>query len=324
MLALRVPRLRQGSYHSTFPYQPHAGRQQRQFMQGLCDGFLDLAVALPLPPSLPPYSTTIILATLVTRLALLPIAIWGRQRVRRIEEVVLPQVEELKPIVSKQVLEDMKREGVRGSKEILQQIHTQRSITLLTERRKELFAKHHCRPLPSIILPPLSQLPFFVLTTMALGRLSLDPTPFDSESFATLSTLAHPDPTMTLPILLGVLTMANVESSNWVMTVAERERARRIQEVNDKKRAESGSKARIIQPQKVIKSTLRFLSIARIIVAALTPGSVQLFWVTSATFGLLQSWTMDWIDARRKRRIELSATPGTPSKLLPKKKGQGH
>jgi mitochondrial inner membrane protein COX18 len=45
-------------------------------MQGLCDGFLDLAVALPLPPSLPPYSTTIILTTLVTRVALLPIAIW--------------------------------------------------------------------------------------------------------------------------------------------------------------------------------------------------------------------------------------------------------
>ena len=107
---------------------------------------------------------------------------------------------------------------------------------------------------------------------MVLGRLSVDPTPFDSESFATLSTLAHPDPTMTLPILLGILTMANVESSSWVMTAAERERTRQIQEVNDKKSAELGNKARIIQPQKIVKTTLRFLSVVRIIVAAMTPG----------------------------------------------------
>ncbi len=123
-----------------------------------------------------------------------------------------------------------------------------------------------------MLLPPLSQLPVFVITTIALGRLSVDPTPFDSESFAMLSTLAHPDPTMTLPIILGILTMANVESSIWVMTAAERERAQKIQEMNEKKNAELGKGARIILPQKIIKTTLRFMSVARIIVAAVTPG----------------------------------------------------
>jgi hypothetical protein len=49
---------------------------RRFFIQNLCEGFLDVAIALPLPPSVPPYSTTIILVTVVTRLALLPIAIW--------------------------------------------------------------------------------------------------------------------------------------------------------------------------------------------------------------------------------------------------------
>jgi hypothetical protein len=49
---------------------------RRYFVQGLCDGFIDLALALPIPPSLPPYSSTIILVTIVTRLALLPISIW--------------------------------------------------------------------------------------------------------------------------------------------------------------------------------------------------------------------------------------------------------
>ncbi|PFH52805.1 hypothetical protein AMATHDRAFT_1848 [Amanita thiersii Skay4041] len=276
-------------------------------MQGLCEGFLDLAVALPIPPAFPPYSTTIILVTLVTRATLLPIAVWGRQRVRKVEEVVLPEVERLKPVVAKQVLEEMRKDGIRGSKEDLQQIHTQRSVALLTAYRKELFVKHRCKPLPSIVLPPLSQLPIFIITTIALGRLSTDPTPFDSESFLTLSNLAHPDPTMTLPILLGLITMANVESSNWVMTAAERERARRIEELNEKRRMEQGGKARVIQPQKIIKSTLRFLSVARIIVAAMTPGSIALYWVTSASLGLFQTWVMDWLDLRRRRRLESPA-----------------
>ena len=51
---------------------------RRYFVQGLCDGFMDLALALPIPPSLPPYSSTIILLTIVTRFALLPISIWVR------------------------------------------------------------------------------------------------------------------------------------------------------------------------------------------------------------------------------------------------------
>ena len=87
-----------------------------------------------------------------------------------------------------------------------------------------------------------------------------------------LSTLANPDPTMTLPIILGILTMANVESSTWFMTAAERERVQKIQEMNEKKHAELGKGASIIRPQKIIKTTLRFLSVARIIVAAVTPG----------------------------------------------------
>lgn len=98
----------------------------------------------------------------------------------------------------------------------------------------------------------------------------MDPTPFDSESFLTLSTLAHPDPTMTLPIILGVVTMANVESSNWVMTAAERERERQIEEQNAKAIAEGGKPQ--IRPKALIKSGLRVLSIGRIIIAAIAPG----------------------------------------------------
>jgi inner membrane protein COX18 len=95
----------------------------------------------------------------------------------------------------------------------------------LTARQKELFKQYKCSPLTSIIIPPLSQLPVFVGFTFVLAKLSVYPTPFDSESFFTLSTLPHPDPTMIFPVILGFLIMANVESGNWVLNAAEKEKA---------------------------------------------------------------------------------------------------
>lgn len=75
---------------------------------------------------------------------------------------------------------------------------------------------------------------------------------------------------MTLPVVLGFLTMANVESGNWVMNAAERQQRRALEE-QEAKRVVEGGKPRI-HPGKIIKSTLRGLSIVRIIIAAMTPG----------------------------------------------------
>ncbi|KAG6866439.1 hypothetical protein C0991_003957 [Blastosporella zonata] len=186
------------------------------------------------------------------------------------EDLALPELEKMKPLVSKQVFEGMKSQGVRGDKEYLKKYHMERSLEALTKIRKDLFKKYRCSPSATIAVPLLSQVPVFVLGTIMLGRLSLDPTPFDSESFLTLTTLAHPDPTMTLPIILGVLNMANVESSNWVMNAAERERAREIKEANAKAIAE-GAQAKF-QPRSILKSTLRVLSVGRIIICAMVPG----------------------------------------------------
>ncbi|KAL0949454.1 hypothetical protein HGRIS_009509 [Hohenbuehelia grisea] len=285
---------------SVLRQQPRILQQRRHFIRALGDGFLDLATALPIPPSLPPYSTTIIIVTVLTRIVLLPIAIWGKKRAWRIEELVIPELEKSKPAVYQSVLKQMKASGVRGDNKHIQAVHSKRSTEILTELRKTLYKKYRCGPITSIIVPTLSQLPVFVLSSMMLSRLSVAPTPFDSESFLTLTTLAHPDPTMTLPIVLGMITMANVESSNWVMSAAERERAQKLEEMNAKRLAE-GEKP-LIQPNKLIKSGLRILSVVRIIFAALMPGSVTLYWVTSATFGLFQTWGMDWWDSVRKRK----------------------
>ena len=123
---------------------------RRHFIQGLCDGFVDLALALPIPPSLPPYSTTIIILTVVSRLALLPISIWvrfsnqillthshvifhnqGKERTRRAEEIVMPKIKKLKPLLSKRILEEMKKSNIRGDKKYLQKYHDQKCFQLV-------------------------------------------------------------------------------------------------------------------------------------------------------------------------------------------------
>lgn len=118
-------------------------------------------------------------------------------------------------------------------------------------------------------VPPLTQVPVFVGCSIVLAHISQHPTPFDSESFLTLSTLVHPDPTATLPIALGFITLANVESSRWFMTDQQREREIKVQKWREERIAKG---ERVVEPQKIIKSTLRLVSVGRILIAAMVPG----------------------------------------------------
>ncbi|KAG2077329.1 hypothetical protein BDR04DRAFT_1000604 [Suillus decipiens] len=277
--------------------------QRRTFVsiETLTNGFLDVATALPLPPSFPPYSTTIIICTIVSRLIwTVPFSIWAKQRQRRAEEEVMPIINSLKPGVSKLVLAEMQKAGVRGTKEQIQAAHGKRVKQLLTTRRKQLFSEYRCSPGFTMAIPIITQVPLFMGFSIVLNRLSQAPTPFDSESFLTLSTLVHADPTATLPIALGLITLANVESSRWFITDAQRERQEKVQKWKEDRVARGET---VIEPQKIIKSTLRLISVGRIVVATMVPGGVILYWVTSATFGLVQTWIMDYWELRRKRKL---------------------
>lgn len=55
----------------------------------------------------------------------------GKRRVRRVEEIVIPEIESLKPIIAKRVFEEMKIGGVRGSKQDLQAMHSKRTIQIV-------------------------------------------------------------------------------------------------------------------------------------------------------------------------------------------------
>jgi len=209
----------------------------------------------------------------------------------------MPIINSLKPGVSKLVLAEMQKVGVRGTKVQIQAAHAKRVKQLLTTRRKQMFSQYRCSPGLTMVIPILTQLPLFMGFSIVLTRLSQAPTPFDSESFLTLSTLAHTDPTATLPIVLGLITLANVESSRWFITGEQREREEKVQKWKEDRVARGET---VIEPNKIVKSVLRLVSVGRIIIATMVPGSVVLYWVTSAAFGLVQTWIMDYWELRRK------------------------
>lgn len=139
-------------------------------------------------------------------------------------------------------------------------------------RRKELFTKHRCHPWLTMAIAPLTQLPLFVGSSMLLSRLSQPPSAFDAESFLTLTSLAHADPTAALPIALGLVTLANVESASslrWFGSAEAKAREERERRRVEEKRAQGHI---VLEPRRIVQSALRLLSVGRILIGAVVPG----------------------------------------------------
>lgn len=132
-----------------------------------------------------------------------------------------------------------------------------------------MLVEHKCGPRMTFLLPAITQLPLFFGSTFVVSRLCQSPTPLDMESFLTLSNLSHVDSTMTLPIVLGLITLANVESSTWFMTASQRgEKAAANEKLRE--RAEAGTMK--LEWGTIVKPSLRFISVIRVVWAATMPG----------------------------------------------------
>jgi len=139
----------------------------------------------------------------------------------------------------------------------------------MTQKFNQLIEERNCDPKWTIPISVLVQAPPYIVFSIILSCAAADPlTPFRSESFLTLTSLAHPDPTMTMPIVLGIISMANVDTRNWWLTLAEREKEKKFHEWKATK-AERQGKPYIKSP---LKNIMRGLSIARIGLAMLVPG----------------------------------------------------
>lgn len=118
-----------------------------------------------------------------------------------------------------------------------------------------------------MLVPSVSQIPVFMLLSATLFHAANEPgSVLRNEEFLTLRSLAHPDPTIALPIALGMISLASIETSKWFTTA---EQSKKFAEVTMTHRAHGKT---VIQPMKYTKSVLRILSVCRIVLAAMVPG----------------------------------------------------
>ncbi len=104
---------------------------------------------------------------------------------------------------------------------------------------------------------------------MVLSHASSAPTVLDSETFFTLTSLAHSDATVTLPIMLGIITLANVESSRWFVSPKVLERETQVAQWTAERRARGET---VLEPRRIYQTSMRMLSVGRILIAAMVPG----------------------------------------------------
>ncbi|KAI5124938.1 hypothetical protein M0805_007365 [Coniferiporia weirii] len=293
--------------HSCFPRTCHRNLWTgTTSLQPLTEGFFDLALALPWPASLPPYASTIVLTTVLSRLVFtLPFSIWAKKRQWRLEEKALPELKTYRKDAAIRIAQEMKFAGIdKHGLEHFRKVHLERLKRAVDTRRQELFAVHSCAPMLTMLVPAVTQLPLFVISTAVFSSLAMRPTPIDDEIFLTLTSLARPDPTGVLPISLGLVTLANVETGGWFVGAERAARTAQIEEEREKANALKREQGVQVLPhtKDVVQGALRLFSVLRIVIGVMVDGSVIVYWLSSATFGLFQSWGFNWWDARRTAR----------------------
>jgi inner membrane protein COX18 len=121
-----------------------------------------------------------------------------------------------------------------------------------------------------MLIPQLTYLPVFILSSVVYQNACAPPSPLDSESVFTLTSLTTTDPTGTLPIVIGLLTLANVETSQWLVGGQHARDVLQKTQALAKQDAEKGIVR--IRPQAISKNILRAFSIARIMISMVMPG----------------------------------------------------
>ncbi|BGP41634.1 Cytochrome c oxidase assembly protein cox18, mitochondrial [Rhodotorula kratochvilovae] len=202
------------------------------FLEPLSGVFLSLPPALSLS-----YAAFIPLFTLFYRsTTTLPIVLWQRKRTRRFADVVMPLLRREQGRLALETRNKCRREG--KSYEEYQALFKKKA----KKAAYALARKHRCSPRLTLILPPLTHVPIFILATLvlrdacsrAIAALGIAPSSLSSlldvspASVLSADALAHlhelaatpflwcpslvlPDPTMYLPLAVGLAALLNVE-----------------------------------------------------------------------------------------------------------------
>ncbi|GAA5826415.1 hypothetical protein JCM3770_004697 [Rhodotorula araucariae] len=195
-------------------------------------------VFLSLPPALSlSYAAFIPLFTLLYRsTTTLPIVLWQRRRTRRFADVVMPLLRKEQGRIALETRDECRRAA---------KSYDEYQAVFKKKAKKAAYAlarKYRCSPRLTLILPPLTHVPIFVLATLvlrdacarAIAALGVAPSSLSAlldaspASALTSSALAHlhelastpflwcpslvlPDPTMALPLAVGLAALLNVE-----------------------------------------------------------------------------------------------------------------
>ncbi|GAA5856153.1 hypothetical protein JCM8547_003006 [Rhodosporidiobolus lusitaniae] len=196
------------------------------------------ALFLSLPPAVSlSYATSIPLFTLLYRsTTTLPITLWQRRRTRRFAEVVMPLLKKEQGRIALETRDECRRAG--KSYEEYQEVFKKKA----KKAAYALARKYRCSPRLTLILPPLFHVPIFITATLVLRDACARASSAVSISSDTLSSLlsnypssilspealSHlhelastpvlwcpslvlPDPTMYLPLGVGLAALLNVE-----------------------------------------------------------------------------------------------------------------
>lgn len=237
--------------------------------------------------------TSITLRTAVT----LPIAIMNRKRNQKQAELQ-PLLGAMTPIIRARLAQsEAAREGTLTYEQI--------EVLSAKERRRrrvELFRKHKCQAWKSLVLLPSVQMPLWISMSMVFramcGWSVLSAIPveqgFKSDSWLWLPDLISSDPYSVLPLIIGGLSLANVEWNTINMMNAQQQRSGRA-------KGPSGPSV-----PKIVSNLSRVGVLFFMTASFQAPAAVCLYWISSSGYSFLQNVLFD-------RFLPLNVPPEKPS-----------
>ncbi|EMR10127.1 hypothetical protein PNEG_01405 [Pneumocystis murina B123] len=172
----------------------HVTSSRHDFLALACTG-LQTVHALGIP-----WWATIPLTTLLLRTAMVPIVLWSRNRMIRYIYI--------KPLIRAWKCQIVRFDNIKSEK--------------FNEKRSELFRRHNCHPIGSVVVPFI-QFPLFLTMTFALRGMSGWSIPLfpksdipmevslSYEGIAWMQDLTVPDSIGFLPVCLGLINLINIE-----------------------------------------------------------------------------------------------------------------
>ncbi|KAG8742576.1 DNA-directed DNA polymerase epsilon, subunit B [Ceratobasidium sp. 414] len=209
-------------------------------------------------------------------------ALWSRARAHRREHIVGPELQAWREKTKETVGKAFAREGKPYEE------YRAEMGRLQVAKIKELNKIHRCSPLPTMLAPFAIHAPLFILATASFRQAALMHTapmnPLALESFLTLPSLAHVDPTGVLPIAVGLLMFSNVELGRLSRPTKQVKPA----PSDGSRETPTTELPRMSSLVTALENGLRGASILFIWVAMQAPGAVVLYWLTSASYTLIE------------------------------------